>query len=135
MNINSNNLILGRMAAFTAKQLLLGEKVNIINCELAVISGKRKNILERYYKRYERGDPHHGPYFPRNPRDLVRRTIRGMLPWQQSRGREAFKRLRCYVGMPERFKKEKVEDLKKMNVSKISGTGFISVKELCKELK
>ncbi len=135
MNIDAKNLLLGRLASFVAKQVLLGENVNVVNCELAMISGKKKNILDRYKQKVQRGDPHHGPFFPRIPRDLVRRTIRGMLPWRQSRGREAYKRLRCFVGMPERFKNEKFEEIKKAGVTKIQDTSFTSVKELCKNLK
>lgn len=135
MNIDAKNLLLGRVASFAAKQVLLGEKVNIVNCELAVISGKKNNILKRYEAKIQRGDPHHGPFFPRTPKHLVRRTIRGMLPWGQARGREAYKRLKCFTGIPERFQNEKFEDIKDINVKKIRDTSYISVKRLCEDLK
>ena len=45
MIIDANNLILGRMATFIAKQALLGEDIKIVNCEKAVITGDRKEIL------------------------------------------------------------------------------------------
>ena len=38
-----------------------------------------------------------GPKISRKPDRLLKRMIRGMLPWNKSRGRDAFKRLRCYV--------------------------------------
>ena len=44
MIIDAKDLIAGRMGAFVAKQLLLGETVDIVNAEKAVISGK-KNVV------------------------------------------------------------------------------------------
>ncbi len=38
MIIDANNMILGRLASFAAKKALLGEKIDVINCEKAVIS-------------------------------------------------------------------------------------------------
>lgn len=123
------------MCAFVAKKVLLGEKVNVFNCESAVVSGKKRVILEKYKKKIERGDPHHGPFFPKIPDRFVRRTVRGMLPWRQARGREAFKRVMCYRGIPEKFKNEKMETIENANAKKITDTSFMKVKELCKELK
>ncbi len=135
MNIDAKDLILGRLASFAAKQALLRENINIVNCELAVISGRKKDILKKYQVKAERGDPFHGPYFPRISRELVRRTIRGMLPYAQPRGREAYKRIKCYTGTPEKIKSEKIETIEKANVKKIKNIAYTSVKELCKGLK
>ena len=48
MILDATNLILGRMATAVAKKALLGEKIDIVNCENAVISGNKYQILERY---------------------------------------------------------------------------------------
>ena len=135
MNIDAKNLILGRLCTFAAKQVLLGENVNVFNCEQAVVSGKKKMIIKRYKQKVERGDPHHGPFIPKVPDKLVRRTIRGMLPWKQTRGREAYKKVMCYRGIPEKFKDEKMETVEKANIKKITDTNFMSMKELCERLK
>ena len=45
--IDGANATLGRLASYAAKQALNGENINIFNCELAMISGKRYNIMER----------------------------------------------------------------------------------------
>ena len=37
MIIDAKNLVLGRMATVVAKEALLGEKIDIINCEKAVV--------------------------------------------------------------------------------------------------
>jgi len=41
-----------------------------------------------------------GPNYPRRPDRIVRRAIRGMMPYQTPHGRASFKRLRVYVGVP-----------------------------------
>ena len=48
MIINANNLILGRLASFAAKQALLGEKIEIVNSEETVIIGSKKVIYAKY---------------------------------------------------------------------------------------
>ena len=83
MIIDATNLILGRMAAFAAKKALLGEKVDIINCEKAVVSGSKRDVLARYKQKRERTTIK-GPFFPKVADRFVRRTVRGMLPYKQA---------------------------------------------------
>lgn len=135
MIINAKNKILGRVATYAAKQALLGENVDIINCESAVISGKKRMIIERYKKKIHRGHPYHGPHFPRTAMGLFRRTVRGMLPFKHDRGREAYKRVKCYIGIPDKFKNEKFVELKNADSKRIVSTGFVIFKDICQELK
>ena len=37
-----------------------------------------------------------GPKYIRQSDRLIKRMIRGMLPWDRAKGREAFKRLKCF---------------------------------------
>lgn len=107
--IDADGGIMGRIATFAAKQLLLGKKVTIINCNNAIISGKKHAVVNTYKKKFSRGGTaQKGPYIPKTPDGLFRRTVRGMLPWDTARGREAFKRLRCYSESPENLKGEKL---------------------------
>lgn len=131
MIINAEHLIVGRLATYTAKKALLGESIDIVNCDKAIITGKKEEILARYKQRRERGDPHHGPYFPRVSDKLVRRVIRGMLPYKQYKGKEAFKRVKCYRGIPENLQGKKLETIKEANVSKMQNLKYISVGEIC----
>lgn len=135
MIVDATNLILGRMATVVAKKALLGEKIDIINCENTVISGNRDQILERYKHRRERGIPSKGPFFPRTPERLVKRTIRGMLPYKQSKGDLAFKRIKCHIGVPEEMKNEKPQKIEKAEVEKLPNYKYITVKEVCRSLK
>lgn len=63
MIIDANNLILGRIAAVSAKTALKGEDINIINCEKAVIVGSKQNVLERFKEKIRRGIPAKGPFY------------------------------------------------------------------------
>jgi large subunit ribosomal protein L13 len=108
MIINAENLILGRMASFVAKKLLEGEEVVIIEAEKAVIVGNKEYLFRRYKQRIDRADianPWKSPHFPRTPEGIVRRAIRGMLPYRRMRGREALKNLQVFTGVPEKYKK------------------------------
>lgn len=98
MIINGKNAILGRLASITAKRLLAGEEVTIINSESIIITGTPQKIVNRYLKLRQIGSPQHGPFFPRQPDRLVKRTIRGMLPYKTNKGRAAFKKLKVYAG-------------------------------------
>ena len=63
--IDAKDLVLGRLATAVAKRALLGESIDIVNCEKAIITGNKKTILKRYQQRRDRGIPTKGPFFPR----------------------------------------------------------------------
>ena len=71
MIIDASNLILGRMATEVAKKALLGEEIDIVNSEKAVVTGDRKEIFQRYKTRMEIGNPLQGPYFQKIPERLM----------------------------------------------------------------
>lgn len=102
--LNANNVVLGRLASYVAQKAINGDDVVIVNAENAVVSGNRLYLLDRFKQRLHRGTPTSGPFFPRTSKGIVRRAIRGMLPYKQERGLKAFKRVRVYEGMPEGFK-------------------------------
>jgi large subunit ribosomal protein L13 len=133
--IDAKNLIVGRVAAFAAKQVLLGETVDIVNCEQAIISGDRKEIISRYKHRDSLGGPHWGPFMPKMADRYMRRVVRGMLPHKKARGREAFKRIMCWLGMPDQFKNTKPETLKGADADKLQNASYIRLSELMDLLK
>jgi large subunit ribosomal protein L13 len=118
---DAENQILGRMASVIAKQLLNGEKVVVVNCEKSILAGDKKKKVEFYAHRFERGDPIHGPFFPRQPDRIFRRTVRGMLPWDKTRGRNAYKNLKVFVGIPEEMKNSAKEKIKAAEHEKLRG--------------
>lgn len=131
--IDASNLILGRMATVVAKNLLQGDNIIIVNAEKATISGKRLALVKEAKKKLEIGHPRKGPYFPRRPDRFVKRTVRGMLPRKKTKGKEAYKRLRVFIGLPEEFKNYKPETIQKANFEKLK-CPYITVGELAKEI-
>ena len=101
--VDATDLMLGRLASLVAKHLLSGESVTIVNAENAVISGRKQNILDEMriiLGLRNKGSKKKSPKHPRRPDGIVRRTVRGMLPFDKPRGKEAFGRLRVCVGTP-----------------------------------
>ena len=104
---NAEDKVLGRLASVVAKQLITAKKagedtrVIIVNAEKAIVTGKRSTILSDYRAKYELNHPRKGPFFPRMPDQILKRTVRGMLPYQKnSSGRNALRSLRVEIGTP-----------------------------------
>lgn len=134
MIIDANNLILGRLGTYAAKKALLGEKIDIVNCENSVVTGDRARIFKDYDQKLKMGIPAKGPFTRRMPDRFVKRSIRGMLPYKKERGRIAFKNIKCYMGVPDSFKNQKFDTIKDANVEKVPNLKYISVKEICKHI-
>ncbi len=112
MIIDAKNAIVGRLGTIVAKKALLGEEVIIVNAEKAIITGKPELVIDKYYNATQRGNPFKGPFISRAPDRLLRRMIRGMLPYKKPRGKEAYKRIKCYIGVPEEFKDKEIKVFK-----------------------
>ncbi|MEM4702781.1 MAG: 50S ribosomal protein L13, partial [Archaeoglobaceae archaeon] len=118
-----------------AKRLLMGERIVVGHAEKAVITGNKANIFERYKEKYDRGSKEKGPYFPRHPEKIFKRTVRGMLPWSSRRGRDAYRRLRVFIGVPEELKNSKFEKIECALLEKISKTEkFVLLEDVSKHL-
>ncbi|MEM3408198.1 MAG: 50S ribosomal protein L13 [Candidatus Micrarchaeia archaeon] len=134
MIINGEGAILGRMAAIAAKSALKGEQVTVVNAEKIIISGNPRQIVEKYKVRRSlknKADPEKSPKWPRRPDMLVRRIIRGMLPYDKATGRQAYKRIRVYMGVPEEFASKLGEAIEvKRNIPR----NYISIGQLSREL-
>ena len=109
--VDAKDQVLGRLASKVAKELLKGNNVFIVNAEKTIVSGTYQRVLSIYSERISRGDPNNGPYYPKFPDRMLRRTIRGMLPKNYT-GREALKRLRVYLSVPEELKGTKFHKFK-----------------------
>ncbi len=131
--IDAKGLVLGRMASIVAKRLLAGERIVIVNADEAVISGKRQSILKEYEDYLQIGHFRKGPLHPRRPDMIVRKVVRGMLPRSRPKGKEALKRLRVYVGIPQEFRGTEKETIPKADISNLRGS-FIRVSELARNV-
>ena len=115
--IDASNAPLGRVASYAAKNSLIGKDVIVLNCDNAVVSGRKTSVLKNYKETRTRGGSSlKGPNFPREPFRIMKRTVRGMLPYKQGRGREALKKVICHNNVPAEYdKSEKIflaKDLK-----------------------
>lgn len=132
---NGENMILGRLASLAAKDALLGEEVVVVNCSKAVISGKKANTFKHEKERLDRkGYPLKSAKLSRLPEKFVRRSIRGMLPWKHSRGKEAYKRVICHRYLPQEYEGKEMLSSDKISVKKLPTLRYASVGKVCKQI-
>ncbi len=135
--INAEGLILGRLASKVAKTLLEGEEVVIVNADKAIITGNKDDIFAKYKQRTElrtRSNPRKGPFYPKRSDEIVRRTIRGMLPWKTVRGRSAYRRLKVYAGIPKEFQGRDFETIIEADASRLATPKYVTVGEVARFL-
>ena len=132
--IDGRDTILGRLASYVAKKALEGGEIKIINAEYVVISGNKDNIVSEYRERIEKGDRYKGPFYPRMPDRIVRRAIRGMLPYKKGKGKEAFKRVMVYIGVPDDLKDKEFVKLEGMLKDNLKDMKYLYLKDLSKYL-
>jgi large subunit ribosomal protein L13 len=112
------------MCSKVAKRLLNGEEIIIVNAEKAVLSGKKKSKVAEAKEFLDVGAPDRGPFHSRRPDRIVRKTVRGMVPWKQPKGKTAYKRLKVYMGVPVELKDQKLETLEEASALKLKGPHF-----------
>lgn len=117
--VDASGLILGRLASVVAKRLLSGEKLTVVNADKAIISGRRRFIVKSRKEFLAVGSFGHGPYHPRRPDTILRRTVRGMLPWRQPKGKDAYRRLQVYVGVPEELRGSATQTVSEADASQL----------------
>lgn len=132
--IDATDLIAGRLATRVAKMALLGEEVVVVNSEKAIITGKKESVFAKYKNLSEKGVPKKGPFLHRMPDKLLRRIIRGMLPYKKPRGKDAFGRIKCYVGLPEKLKDAHLETFKEANISKVPSLKYTYILSISRKL-
>ena len=129
--IDARGCVLGRLSSHIAKELLFGKRVIVVNSEKAVISGSRKVVFGKYKKMRDMGTTRMGPFPSRMPDRILRRTVRGMLPYQKPRGRDAYKRLRTYIGVPAGIVAENAERMDDLLFRGIKG---VKLEDLSRDL-
>ncbi len=138
--IDGEGHVLGRLASVISKNLLNGEEIVVLNAEKIMITGNKDWAYAKYKQRVDRASISNprdlGPKYPRRPDDIFRRTVRGMLPFKKAKGRNAYKGLKAFVGVPDEYADVEVvnipeaelRDLKKGielgEVSKLLGATF-----------
>lgn len=131
--VNAEGLIVGRMCSYIAKKLLNGEEVIVLNAEKAVFSGKRKSRVAEAKEFLEVGAPERGPFHYRRPDRIIRKTVRGMLPFSQPKGKTALKRLKVFMGVPLKLKDQKMITFAEADSANLNGPK-VTLAELAKEI-
>ena len=135
--IDGKDLVLGRLASFVAKRLLEGEHVTVVNSEQVVISGRKEatfDVYDAWLEVRNITNPRKGPFHLKRADELVRRTIRGMLPFDKPKGKAAYRCLRVYVGMPQEFAGKEIQTLPEASIERLGTRRFIRIETLSKHL-
>ncbi len=135
--IDGSEHILGRLASFVAKKLLEGYKVVVTNADKIVVSGDPVRVVQSYKRTILGVRSHYShrlrPKRPRSPIKLFKFAVKGMLPKENKRGREALKRLKVYVGVPKEFENVNMIKIPNASASRL-GRSFVTLGRIAKEL-
>ncbi|MGA3059978.1 MAG: 50S ribosomal protein L13 [Candidatus Bathyarchaeia archaeon] len=131
--VNAEGLIVGRMCSKVAKRLLNGEEVIILNAEKAVFSGKKKSKVLEAHIFLEVGAPRRGPFHYRRPDRFLRKAVRGMVPFKQPKGKNAYKRLKVFMGVPLELKDKEMITFTEASSANLKGPHF-TLGEMAKEI-
>ena len=131
--IDADGLVLGRMASTIAKRLLAGETIEVVNAQNVVISGNKVKLVEKWKEFIKVGGFGKGPVHHRRPHEIVRRTVRGMLPYRIPKGAAAYKRLHVYIGVPDELEKVEKQSLPECHSSKLNHR-YVTVGELAESI-
>ncbi len=129
--VDARDCILGRVASQVAERSLDGERVAVVNAERAVITGREEQLTGKFQDRREHGSDR-GPYYPKRPDRIFKRSIRGMLPYKQPHGREAFENVRVYVGNP--YDDDRTVVLDGTSLDRLSNIKFVSLGDISESL-
>lgn len=131
--IDASNRVIGRLASEIAQTALDGEEVKIVNSEEAVISGDTEEVLSEYRQKYERGVRDRGPHFPKRPDRILKRTVRGMIPYNKEHGREAFSNIKAYLEVPYDLQDE-VEESDSKSGDELQNRNYVKLGEVSKHI-
>ncbi|MFC6961978.1 50S ribosomal protein L13 [Halocatena marina] len=134
--VDARDCILGRVASNVASRALDGERIAVVNAERAVITGNDEDVMSVFEKRLDVGSDR-GPYYPKRPDRIFKRSIRGMIPYKRPRGREAFENVRCYIGNPYESKSDievEPEVLEDTSLDRLSNIKFVSLSDISERL-
>ncbi len=127
--IDGRDHILGRLSSVVAKKILEGEEVVILNARDVLVTGDKYRTFADYKQIDDLGKIRKGPYNPRRADLIMKRTVRGMIPFKQPKGRDAYRRLKVFVGVPkemEGIKPERIEDAMILNTSRYTTLGEVA---------
>ena len=133
---DAENMVVGRLGAKVAKAAILGARVVIVNAEKAIITGDRRTLIEAWKEKHNirtSYQPQKGPFHERRPDKMVRKMIRGMTAYPKPRGKEAYKRIHVFLGVPDEYAEQEKIVLEKARYRSLTRK-FITMADLSHEL-
>lgn len=104
VTIDAKGHMLGRLAAYIAKELLGGQRIVVVRVEETLMSGLlfvKKSDFGEFLNKISNTNPRHGgPYHYRAPARIFYKAVKGMLPRKTARGKAALERFKVFEGMP-----------------------------------
>lgn len=101
--VDGRGHLLGRLASKVAKELLNGQRVTVVRCELLMKSGslfRNKLKWHEFLNKSINTNPRRGFRHYKSPSRMFWRTVRGMLPHKTPKGSVALARLKVFEGIP-----------------------------------
>ncbi|CDW89718.1 60s ribosomal protein l16 [Stylonychia lemnae] len=101
--IDGRGHLLGRLASKVAKEILNGQRVVVVRCELLLRSGSLFRNKLKYHEFLGKGmntNPRRGQFHFRSPSRIFWRVVRGMLPHKTPKGAAALGHLKVFEGIP-----------------------------------
>ena len=101
--IDGRGHLVGRLASKLVKELLNGQKVVVVRCELLQKSGslfRNKLKFHEFLDKTRNTNPRKGHVHFRTPSRIFWRIVRGMLPHKTPKGAAALGRLKVFDGIP-----------------------------------
>ncbi len=101
--IDGRGHLVGRLASKVAKELLNGQRVVVVRCELLQRSGslfRNKLKFNEFLGLGMNTNPRRGQFHYRSPSRMFWRMLRGMLPHKTPKGAVALSHLKVFEGIP-----------------------------------
>ncbi len=101
--IDGRGHLLGRLASKVAKEILNGQRVVVVRCELLLRSGslfRNKLKYHEFLGKSMNTNPRRGQFHFRSPSRIFWRVVRGMLPHKTPKGAVALGHLKAFEGIP-----------------------------------
>lgn len=101
--VDARGHLLGRLASKIAKELLNGQRIVVVRCELVNKSGslfRNKLVFREYLNKRRNTNPTRGHIHYRTPSRIFWKSVRGMLPHKTPKGAAALGRLKVFDGIP-----------------------------------
>ena len=108
--IDGRGHLVGRLASKLVKELLNGQRVVVVRCELLNKSGslfRNKLKFQEFLNKTRNTNPRKGHIHFRTPSRIFWRVVRGMLPHKTPKGAAALGRLKVFDGIPFPYDQKK----------------------------